>query len=206
MKVAPLLVLVEGAARAHTLGISSGEYALTGARVHARIALAIPDALTLVPSLDADRDRRVSALEATHARAAVAEALPALVRITADGAPCVPSLVDAAPTEEDGFLLEADFSCPSSPREVVVEAPFVAALGEGHRHVARTVGAATTDTLVSAAASRVVFRAPEADAIAPPASTPSKAPFVLGAILAIVGAALLLAKKKAPPKDPPAAP
>jgi len=199
-----VLLVAGGVAEAHTLGISSGEYRLSERTVHARLAFAIPDAMVLVPALDADGDRRVSALEASRAKEAVARALEAGLRIEGDGAPCTPTVTDAAPTEGDGFLLEADYTCPESPREVTLVATFTAGLGEAHRHVARTVGASTADTLLTSASHRATFRAAEGPAAAPKsrAEGPNRAVFVVGALLAIVGALLLLAQKKAPPSPP----
>ncbi|HQY64234.1 MAG TPA: hypothetical protein PK141_22705 [Polyangiaceae bacterium] len=193
-------------ASAHTLGLSSGEYKVTGAEVSARVSFAVADGLRLVPALDADGDGRVSASEVPRASAALGRALAEGIVVVADGSPCRARLTDAALTEGDGLLFELAFACEAAPRELVLSLPLLETLGESHRHVARTVGQATSDALLSAKDSRVTFRAPEAPAAAaegpprpaprPRASSPSTQGFrfalsVREHLLVLVGLALV---------------
>ncbi len=201
LEVSLALALWPSVAAAHTLGISSGEYRAEGRSVHVRLAFAVADARALVPRLDADGDGRISALEATQGRDEVVKGLATALRIEGDGAPCVPSLTDAAPTEEDGFVVQLVYRCADVPREVSVVASFTETLAGGHRHVARTIGAATTDVLLSAPSRRASFHTSDGPAAAREKEGPRRAPFVVGAIMAIVGIVLLLARSK--PKEPP---
>lgn len=162
-------------AAAHTLGLSSGEYKVTGAELTARVSFAVADGLRLVPTLDADGDGRVSAAEVPRATADLGRALSEGIVVTGDGGPCRARLADAALTEGDGLLFELVFTCESAPREVALSLPLLTALGEGHRHVARTVGASTSDALLSAKDPRVTFRAPDAPSATPAAGTPAAA-------------------------------
>jgi hypothetical protein len=158
-------------ARAHTLGISSGEYRATDRGVAVRLSFAVPDGVTLVPSLDGDRDRRVSAAEVGRAREDVARAFARTVVVLGDGRPCASALTDVALTEGDGLLVELGYTCEDGPRGFDVTVGFLDALDASHRHVARTVGEATEDTLLAGGQKRLSFHA-KPGAEAPKPSSP----------------------------------
>jgi hypothetical protein len=177
--LAPLLLLAwtlgARVASAHTLGLSSGEYRVSGAEITARVSFAVADGLRLAPTLDADGDGRVSASEVPRATADLGRALSEGIVVAGDGSPCRARLADAALTEGDGLLFELVFACEAVPREVALSLPLLTTLGEGHRHVARTVGERTSDALLSARDPRVTFRAPDAPAAREAASRPAPA-------------------------------
>lgn len=123
-----------------------------------RASFAVADGLRLTARLDGDGDGRVSANEVSTARESLAKALGEGIVITGDGKRCAPTLNDAALTEGDGLLVELSFACGDEPREVEVSLPLLATLGETHRHVARTVGLATADVLLSSASPKATLR------------------------------------------------
>lgn len=173
------LVLVARSAWAHTLGLSSGEYKAQGDGLSARLSFAAADGLRLLPSLDADGDGRVSALEVSRASADLGRVLAEGVLVVGDGSPCRASLTDAALTEGDGLLFELSFACEAAPRELVVSLPLLGSLGEAHRHVARTIGETTTDALLSAKEPSVTFRGAFGPALTPaPALRDAPAPLL----------------------------
>jgi hypothetical protein len=158
--------------------LSSGEYRAEGSTVFVRASFAVADGLRLTSHLDGDGDGRVSASEVVAARESLAKALGEGIVITGDGKRCAPTLDDAALTEGDGLLIELSFACGEEPREVEVSLPLLATLGETHRHVARTVGLATADVLLSSANARATLRprAAAGDVEGAPASKPERLP------------------------------
>ncbi len=145
------------------------------------------DGVALVPSLDGDRDRRVSAAEVGRAREDVARVFARSVVVLGDGRPCASALTDVALTEGDGLLVELGYTCEDGPRGFDVTVGFLDALDASHRHVARTVGEATEDTLLSGGQKRVSFHAkPGAD----PPKPGSRAGVWMGAFVGLLLVAL----------------
>lgn len=192
MYVLMLAARTEGLAHAHTLGISSGEYRVTPRGVSAHLSFAVVDGARLDPLLDADRDGRVSSSEAARGRDTMVKALADRVIVRGDGHPCAPSITDLALTEGDGLLIELAFVCEDAPREVDVDVAFFDVLGTNHRHVARTVGDSTADTLLTEASRRVTFRAKDAE-LAPPAPASTAWRWVVGALVLLAALALSVA-------------
>lgn len=136
-----------GRAEAHSIGLSSGDYAARGATLRARLVLARAELAALVPELDANRDGHVTALEVHGARAALDAKVLRRVEVTAAGAACAPVLLEAALAEQDGVVVDGVFACPSASA-MVVEVSLLDDLAYGHRHVARAVGTATRDEVL----------------------------------------------------------
>ncbi len=172
-------------AQAHEVGLSTGRYAVSGAEVAATVSFARLDALRLVPELDANRDRRISA-EEVAARPNLADAIADPITISSDGKPCSRTKAKVALVEEDGLELEAAFRCPdpSGPRRVSVEAGFLRQLRSGHRHVAAIEGGGKRVTpvlLVDAPRGELLIEGGPADgATEAPVATRGVAFFTLG--------------------------
>ncbi len=98
---------------AHTMGVSRGEYVVSGAVVTATLLFRAEE-LHLALS-DAD---------------VVSELL-----IEADGAPCEGAMTSAAPDAPDGVRIVASYTCPKRPTRLHVHAGFLARLPSGHAHV-----------------------------------------------------------------------
>jgi hypothetical protein len=194
-----LVVGVVTPAYAHTLGISSGEYRASGARLVVHVSFAAADAALLVPALDGDGDGRISAAEVVRARSSIDAAMRSFVVVSGDGERCDGRVVDAALTEGDGVVVDAAFSCPYEPVGFDLAFPGLAALGPSHRHVVRTVGTSTVDALLSADAPHVAFAARPGEPRAPaPPSTSRGWLVVVGAFVAVVGASLVWRARRRP--------
>lgn len=138
---AAMLALVPRAAHAHVIGLSSGEYAAKGTTLHAKLSFARADMVTLVPSVDANRDGHVTALELHEAREAIASRVKDRIEVRADGAgpPCPSLLLDVSLTELDGLLLAMKAECPAAATHLAVKLAVLDDLPAGHKHVARAV-------------------------------------------------------------------
>ena len=142
------VIAVSGRAEAHTIGLSSGEYAAAGSAVTARLAFARGEVAQVAPLVDADGDGHVTAAELAGARPQVQARVVDRIRVSADGRPCAGKLTDAALSEQDGLLLEARWDCGRPIARASVDVALLEDLGRGHRHVARAVGATTRDQVL----------------------------------------------------------
>lgn len=139
-------------ARAHTVGISTGEYreiTVDGgeAVLAATVVLARGELLTLAPSLDADHDGVLTQAELTRG---LAEARPAFagLTVTSGDAACAASWGALTLTEQDGVVLDARFACPAAGPLYRVRFGLLHDLARGHRHIAREVGGGAREALL----------------------------------------------------------
>src|SRR5687767_8992578 len=117
-----LCVFAAGRAEAHSIGVSRGDYVVSGASVTA---------------------------ELTFARGEMSQPSLRGISILGDGAECAGTLTETRPTEEDGVLVRGVFTCPSPPAKVSIALPLLSELSHGHRHIARAVsGQAIVDEVL----------------------------------------------------------
>src|SRR6185503_16777801 len=136
---AALLALLFGArAEAHEVGLSRGEYSLSGATLTAEITFARREVISLVAGLDADHDGALTAAEIEASRDAIDRAVIGRIKVQSAGAACTGALDEARLAEEDGMVLRARYRCPAPPREIAVDLTLLEDLPFGHRHLART--------------------------------------------------------------------
>ena len=134
---------------AHAVGLSKGDYVVTGRDVVAEITLARPEVVYAVPTLDANGDGTVDDAELAQGRASLASTILGGVVVHGDGAVCTPSFESAQLTEQDGVVVRARYQCPSPPQTVSVVLTLLESLSHGHRHLARAqIGAVTTDDVL----------------------------------------------------------
>ncbi|HEU4409515.1 MAG TPA: HupE/UreJ family protein [Polyangiaceae bacterium] len=160
------LALSPGAALAHSVGLSRGEYALAGDALSAELYFARGELLAFAPELDADRDRALSAAEAA-ASAALERALGPQLKADRGGAPCArEGALAASLVEEDGVLVRAAFRCPGRAPALSLALPFVEALGAGHRHLGafRQAGAGPAEFVALRGKTSASFDLPEGGA------------------------------------------
>lgn len=137
-------------AAAHEVGLSRGDYALSGAELTARITFARREAASLAPGLDADHDGVISPDEITRGHEALTAAIVRRIQVRGAGAACPGALEGAELTEEDGFTVRARYRCPAPLAEAEVELSLLEDLPLGHRHLARTTTPeGFADTLLS---------------------------------------------------------
>ncbi len=128
--------MLTGAASAHVLGVSRGDYILDGNHVRAEITLRADEAAQALPGLDADGDGRVSEAEIDRATAALKAGFLESLRVTADGAPCFASLDAAELDPPEGIRLRGTYACPREPLRLQLHFGFLDRMPSAHRHLA----------------------------------------------------------------------
>lgn len=142
-------LLAPRAAHAHAIGVSTAEYAASGAVVRAKMGFARGDVLGMAPEVDADRDGRISPAELLQGRAAIDGHVVRKVLVAGDAEKCAARLLDVSLTDQDGVEIVAAYTCSMQPSRFEVEAAFLQDLPFGHRHIARGVGVTTEDAMLS---------------------------------------------------------
>ncbi len=140
--VAAIVGILTGAgpARAHEVGLSRGEYGVTGAVVTATLTFARRDvAHALRRPLG---DDAATAVELERAKPVVQAIFAKGLVVRGDGAACVSGIADASPFETDAVRIVVHATCAAAPHTVAVEASFLASLPFGHRHLVRAPGEA----------------------------------------------------------------
>lgn len=178
-------LLVAPDAAAHVIGLSTGEYTARGASVTGTLSLARAELASLAPALDANFDGHLTAAEVHRGRELLRDKIVARILVTSGGAPCAPTLTDAALTEEDGALVSGRWDCPSASDPFEMEFAVLDDLARGHRHIARVVSEDGTRDQVLESSRRSLSIAPaaaHADGERAPAGRGSSAPafFVMG--------------------------
>lgn len=135
-------------ASAHAIGVSTAEYAATGAVVTAKLAFARGDVIGMAPEVDADRDGRLSPAELVTGRGAIESHVARKILVAGDAEPCAPAVRDVSLSDQDGVEIVATYTCKVQPSRFEIEAGFLAGLPHGHRHIARGVGVTTEDVML----------------------------------------------------------
>jgi hydrogenase/urease accessory protein HupE len=160
-------------ADAHAIGLSTGEYSAKGETVAVKLAFARGEVASVLPGLDENHDGHVTAFEVESAKKDLESKVLARVQVTAGGAACVPVLIAAGLTEQDGLTLDGRFDCKTSDKSFEVDVTLLEDLSHGHRHVARAIGATTHD--------EVLYKGHSSFSIAPLADVPAGAAPATGA-------------------------
>jgi hydrogenase/urease accessory protein HupE len=161
-------------ARAHAIGLSTGEYTAKGASVTGKLAFARGEVASLAPAIDANRDGHLTASEIESSRTLLRDKILARINVSAGGASCSPVLTDAGLTEQDGLLLSGRWDCGSADKPFAVELGLLDDLARGHRHIARAVTGGATHDEVLYGDQRTLTVAPENAAAALESGAQSK--------------------------------
>lgn len=127
-----VVILRNGLAEAHAIGVSRGVYRVAPGGVHAELVLARGELAALAPSVDAE-----------GLRATILDG----VRVTAETAPCAGLLDGVRAAAEDGVAIDVTYTCPQA-RHVTVHVPLLDKLTHGHRHIARIEAGDVRDVLL----------------------------------------------------------
>jgi hypothetical protein len=148
-------------ARAHTVGLSRGDYRLLREKLTSEIALSQRELASSMPALDLDHDGSIDRDELKAGTGAVARTFVDGLVVTADGEPCPGSLDELRLIEdEDGVWIRSHYVCRGPPGRLVLDWSFLGTLREGHRHIARVaIGAAVEDAVVQRGGSSQAFDA-----------------------------------------------
>jgi hypothetical protein len=143
------LVLLARFADGHTLGLSTSDFDVAAdGRVEARFVFASAEALRGV-RLDRSGDGNVTSDEVRAAQGELRAFILDGVGVTADGEACPATFDGAELSEVDGLVIAATFGCPSGALRYEATLYYLAALGAGHREVARiTSGQATSEAML----------------------------------------------------------
>ena len=134
-------VLHPASARAHSVGVSRGEYRLSGGGVEAQLVFAGAEVAAAVPGLDADGNGSVSAAELAREGPLLGEAIVSRLELRTPIDRCRGTLLGAALMEQDGLAVRAAFRCGRGAGGLTLRAGFLDALSPGHRHLVSVKGA-----------------------------------------------------------------
>ncbi len=133
-------------AKAHTVGLSSGEYRVVENTVSATIVFARDEVGKSLAELDADRDGFVTPNEVARGKTLLETKVAGSVYVSSGKQMCDSKLVDAALVEGDGLMMRVDASCPRRP--TLMALGFLNALPVNHKHVARVFDPEPHDELL----------------------------------------------------------
>lgn len=168
-------LLVAPLVRAHTIGLSTGEYVARGPIVDATWTFARADVLRLLPRLDGDGDGHLSAAELVRGRPELARGIVDRVAVSTDEpastpAPCPGTLSFAGLVEEDGLVVRARYDCRRVGSSVAIDARVLGDLGPDHRQLAQGSGKGRSEATldVAHAVFTLVPSAPDTNEAPPP--------------------------------------
>lgn len=172
LAAAAAVSLLPARAEAHAIGLSQGSYEGKGQTLTAKLVFARGEVAQLMPSLDANRDGHVTAIEVEAAKPALETTILGGVRVTTEGEACTAKITSAGLTEADGLLVEGKYTCPK-PGAMKVDVALLDDLAFGHRHAARS---GSNDELLYRGHRELTVTPLAADAPDAPASDPAAAP------------------------------
>jgi hydrogenase/urease accessory protein HupE len=125
-------------AHAHTVGVSSGEYRLTGNVLFGDLGMADRELARFLPAVDTNHDGLIDGEEMAAGHDALARAIAGGITVRAGGRACPGSLDRAWAQEEDGgAVFQVRYICPTTPGRLTLAMPMLEGLTAGHRHMAR---------------------------------------------------------------------
>ncbi|HEV3192010.1 MAG TPA: HupE/UreJ family protein [Polyangiaceae bacterium] len=136
-------------AQAHAIGLSKGDYVVSGSDVIAEFTLSRSEVALAVPSLDENGDGEIVEREFASGAAFVKAPFVAGVVVEGDGKACTGVGEAAHLTEEDGVAVRVRYRCAAPPSTLRVRVPLIEKLSNGHRQIARiTLGDVTREEIL----------------------------------------------------------
>ena len=135
-------------AHAHQVGLSRGEYLLTGDRVDIELGFAHRDVAAAFPALDKNGDGLLTAEELTDGAALVDREILAPLHVTSGKQACAVERVSAEIDGEDA-VIKARAICPSGGADLDLVFGFLTPFPAGHRHLAHVRGGAADQETVA---------------------------------------------------------
>jgi hydrogenase/urease accessory protein HupE len=143
------VMLLPSMARAHAIGLSSGDYRADAMSVKGSLTFARGEMASLVPALDENHDGHVTATEVYGHRTELEDKVLRRVSVRRHGAACASSILDAALTEQDGLVLVGRWTCTANEGPFEVELRWLDDVARGHRHLAHvTSGESARDEIL----------------------------------------------------------
>jgi hypothetical protein len=129
-------------ASAHQVGVSRGQYTVTGDGLDATIALSRRDLIGAIQGIDQNRDGALSTQELDAKREDVQTLFVEKLVVKRGNEACRGTLASSHLDEPDGVEVKIHFACPEGGTALSIDFDFVDPLGAGHRHLARITGGA----------------------------------------------------------------
>jgi len=154
-------------AQAHEIGVSAGYYDFKTKRPVAYISIAQVDLLRIFPRIDVDLNGDISPSEiaAQTSTSTFVRSWSRGIISKTDTEECETTFVSAKKSDEDGLLIELQFSCENSFEQLKLRTDFVKRFPANHRHLVRvnvpgglyetTMGPRKTILVVNSAGQRV---------------------------------------------------
>jgi len=134
---------------AHTVGISRGDYRLSGTNVETTLVFARPELAGAVPDLDTNHDGLLSPSEVRSGLAMLERIFVRGLEIRRMSEPCAGSLGNAELTEEEGLSIVANYTCPNSAGNLAFGLKFLSVMSHGHRHLANVTSGDSNTRVVA---------------------------------------------------------
>src|SRR4029453_17126570 len=147
LAVVGLVALLASQARpvaAHTVGVSRGDYRVSGNEIAAELTFARPELESAVPGLDENGDGVLTAAEILAGQPRLAGLLAHGLEVRSGSRSCEGGFEGADLPEQDGLAVRAAYRCATGGA-LSVRLGLLASLSLGHRHIATatTKGGAT---------------------------------------------------------------
>ena len=142
------LLLAPRDAHAHQVGLSRGEYLLTGDRLDIELGFAHRDLAAAFPALDTDGDGVLTAAELAGGTAIVDREILGPLHITSGKKACPVERV-AADIDGEDAVLKARATCPGGATDLELVFGFLAPFPAGHRHLAHVRGGAADQETIA---------------------------------------------------------
>jgi len=134
--LAVALSLLAREANAHSVGISRGDYRISGSGATADLIFAQPELASSVPGLDANNDGKLSSGEIARGMSAIEQTIVGGIVARSSTEVCAGRLGGASLVEEDGVLVHIEYRCSAAPDLLRFELKVLDSLSHGHRHLA----------------------------------------------------------------------
>lgn len=150
---------------AHAVGLSRGEYRLSGSTLNADIIFARPEMMALIDSLDANADHELDNEELKSGQTALAALIVPGLSVSNNQQVCTGSLLSSELTESDGLALHLQYQCQNPVDDLQLNMKLLSTLPQGHRHLvswpqARNADPASANSPVQTeAGTQIVFEA-----------------------------------------------
>jgi hydrogenase/urease accessory protein HupE len=150
-----VLLALTRAADAHQVGLSRGDYVLTGDRVAIEIYFSQRELAVTLPALDEDGDGQLTAQELANGGKILDREVFARLAVMSGGQPCTAERSSAQIVGED-VVLGGYATCPAGARDLELTFGFLGPFAAGHRHLAHVrAGVADQETVAVRSAATV---------------------------------------------------
>jgi hydrogenase/urease accessory protein HupE len=142
--IAIFIFTIASNANAHSVGISRGDYRLSGSDIRMNLVFARPELAASVQGLHTDHDGTISSSELSTGRAAIEAFFIRGIDVHVPAGACAGRIEKVELAEEDGLSIQAAYHC-TGESDVAIGLEFLSALSTGHRHLTTVRGASASE-------------------------------------------------------------